>query len=799
MNKSYLQKRVYDQMSLTEEQCTLRLTGTYMPSGKDVCIFQSDEHDNIDILVYDIHRRLIEYEPDDETLNGTQRSNGHDAENMLVTYKVKRYNPDYLKEHPDSPKYKFPGGSTKKGTYPFIPPRLIEKYEAALQNKPEGRIDTLVLTEGYFKAMCASVHGVDIIGLGSVTLFSDSKTKRLYNDVVEIIKVCKPNNIVVLYDGDCTDISEKSLQEVLDGNQYVDLSKRPAGFLASLRKLRDLLLDFKNRREELCELFFLYVSKVRETDPPKGLDDLLCDEEYKRRTEEIVRDLNSPGTPSAYFERLNLRTRANKMSEVFNLTNAEQFYSRWHEQIGEHQFGFRGGYYKYSAEQRKLIPLLREQLKDFLHVGNTIYYRCKVPSAYSEDGSYRLLPRDKSTVDAMFGKDSAKDIIQSRHYEDFVNVPSHTNYKQDINRFFNMYCELSYSPEDGKWTHIQECLTHLFGKPESEQYQMVLDYLQIMYTNPTQKLPVLALVSEEHGTGKTAFLNLVARMFEENCIIGDNELIMGKFNSLMAGKLAVCIDETNLQDNKEVATRIKYLTTTETLLAEAKGKDKVKVDNYMKLIMTSNEPEKFVYPDKDENRYWIIKVTSLTEEEKATDLNEFFADEVPHFVYYLLHRKLFVDKYEGRLWFKPERYLNENFRALVARNMSKQEKAIRHYLHDLFLDCNREKLELDVRYFKDNVEDFRTRDETAIRDLIEYTLKVEKSRRKSAVRVKMPFYSQEPDHVGEIRWSTGKVCRPYVFYRKYFVDDSELTPDEPDESPAEPQTVMSFGEDDRPF
>ncbi len=775
-SKSYLQKRVYEQMGLKPEQCKLKLKSSFNPKGVEMPIFTSDDKDNIEILVYNIRREIIEYEPDIEDLNGTQKSTGFDMENMLKTYKVVRLNPNYLKEHPDMPKYKFPGGKTKKGTYPFIPPSLLEKYEAAATgDMQKGRIDTLILTEGYFKAMCASTRGIDIIGLGSVTLFADQKTKRLYEDITTIINTCKPNNIVILYDGDCTDISKENLAYVQKGIAK-DLSSRPASFLNVLRKLRDMLLDFKNEKGELCELFFMYIAKVREENCPKGLDDLLCDEEYSKRVEEIVRDINTPGTPSAYFERLNLRTKANQLSKTFYLNTPEDFYSHWHEQIQNFEFGFKGGIFQYNPEQKVLVPKLSQSLKDYICVNNSFYKRIKIPSVYNEEGTYDIIQKDKGIINGLHGKDSTQQIINSKYYEDFTNVPSHTEYQQEIclgkSKFYNLYKELNYTPSEGDWSHIKATLEHLFGS-DTNDYKMALDYIQLMYIRPTQKLPVLALVSEEHGTGKTAFLNLISHIFEDNAIIGDNELLLSNFNSNLAGKIAVGIDETELEGNGEVATKIKRLVTSEYLLMEMKGKDKVKVANFMKLIMTSNHPEKFVYPDKDENRYWIVKVKSLTEEQKKINMNTFFAEETPHFVWYLLHREMFVKEYEDRLWFAPSRYFNENWQRMIDRNMPKPERTLRNYLHDLFLDCGRNKLELDIRYFKAEIDDFRNRDEGYLRDLIEYNLKAEKE--KTSKKVKMPYYRHDIEAEGELTWPTaGRQCRPYIFYASDFLTQEEL-------------------------
>lgn len=53
---------------------------------------------------------------------------------------------------------------------------------------------------------------------------------------------------------------------------------------------------------------------------------------------------------------------------------------------------------------------------------------------------------------------------------------------------------------------------HIFG----EQFELGMDYMQLLNAKPTQKLPILLLVSEERDTGKTTFLNFLKAVFEDN-------------------------------------------------------------------------------------------------------------------------------------------------------------------------------------------------------------------------------------------------------------------------------------------
>ena len=135
----------------------------------------------------------------------------------------------------------------------------------------------------------------------------------------------------------------------------------------------------------------------------------------------------------------------------------------------------------------------------------------------------------------------------------------------------------------GPWRNIQMLVEHIFG----EQYEYGLDYLQLLYLRPTQKLPILLLVSEERNTGKTTFLNFLKSVFEDNATFNTNEDFRSKFNSDWAGKLLVMVDEA-LLTRREDSERLKNLSTAKTYKAEAKGKDRDEINFFAKFVMCSN-------------------------------------------------------------------------------------------------------------------------------------------------------------------------------------------------------------------
>ena len=94
----------------------------------------------------------------------------------------------------------------------------------------------------------------------------------------------------------------------------------------------------------------------------------------------------------------------------------------------------------------------------------------------------------------------SKDYIGSvPKYDGFCTVPEHIGYRSVVGKFLNLYEPIDHRPQEGDLSHIQSLVRHIFG----EQYELGMDYLQLLYLQPIQKLPILLLVSEERNTGKS--------------------------------------------------------------------------------------------------------------------------------------------------------------------------------------------------------------------------------------------------------------------------------------------------------
>lgn len=207
----------------------------------------------------------------------------------------------------------------------------------------------------------------------------------------------------------------------------------------------------------------------------------------------------------------------------------------------------------------------QEQKEQFIRVGTTLY---KIVNQPSLSGGYikKRIPWNIETLRQDYGKDYMACVPK---YDGFCTVPQHLDYQPVIGKFLNLYEPISHKPMQGSFPCIESLVHHIFG----EQYELGMDYLQLLYLQPVQKLPILLLVSEERNTGKSTFLNFLKAVFQTNVTFNTNEDFRSQFNSEWAGKLLIMVDEV-LLNRREDSERLKNLSTTFNYKVEAKGKDR---------------------------------------------------------------------------------------------------------------------------------------------------------------------------------------------------------------------------------
>ena len=265
-------------------------------------------------------------------------------------------------------------------------------------------------------------------------------------------------------------------------------------------------------------------------------------------------------------------------------------------------------------------------------------------------------------------------------YDGFCTVPDHVGYKPVVGKFLNLYEPISHRPQEGDFPCIRSLVEHIFG----EQYELGMDYLQLLYLYPVQKLPILLLVSEERNTGKSTFLNFLKAVFQNNVTFNTNEDFRSQFNSDWAGKLLIMVDEV-LLNRREDSERLKNLSTTLSYKVEAKGKDRDEIGFFAKFVLCSNNEHLPVIIDAGETRYWVRKIVPLRNDD--TDFLQKLKAEIPAFLHFLQHRQPSTKK-ESRMWFNPKLLETDALRKIIRSNRNRLEIEMGELLLDIMASVN---------------------------------------------------------------------------------------------------------------
>ena len=302
------------------------------------------------------------------------------------------------------------------------------------------------------------------------------------------------------------------------------------------------------------------------------------------------------------------------------------------------------------------IPWRELEEKKFIRVGTTLYKIVRQPNIRGGHTVKRIVWNNE-TLRQDYGKDFIATVPK---YDGFCTVPDHVNYQPVIDNFLNLYEPIGHKPEEGDFPGITSLMRHIFA----EQYELGMDYLQLLYLRPVQKLPILLLVSEERNTGKSTFLNFLKAVFRDNVTFNTNEDFRSQFNSDWAGKLMILVDEV-LLNRREDSERLKNLSTTLSYKVEAKGRDRDEIAFFAKFVLCSNNENLPVIIDPGETRYWVRKVGRL--ENDDTEFLPKLKAEIPALLYHLQHRRMATEQ-SSRMWFDPGQIATPALRKIIRSN-----------------------------------------------------------------------------------------------------------------------------------
>jgi len=315
---------------------------------------------------------------------------------------------------------------------------------------------------------------------------------------------------------------------------------------------------------------------------------------------------------------------------------------------------------------------------EYIRVGTIYYKKTRIIDRYNIKRT-ELIRWDRPCLT----EDNSKKFINSvQKFDRFGIYPDNKKYCQVVDNSYNMYSQFEHEPIaedlyngeiDWQWTNI--LLHHIFG----EQYQLGIIYLKVLYDLPRQALPILVLISEERQTGKTTFVDWMTILFGANTVIINPQDIGNQFNGAYADKNIIMIEESHFE-SRQAMEKLKNLSTQKTILVNSKFIQQFQAPFYGKLIITSNDENKFSKVDDPEIRYWVRKIPTLTGKANHNILED-LKNEIPFFLRFLESLPP-VDTSKSRMVFTTDELKTEALALVKQESRSELYKEIETYLEN---------------------------------------------------------------------------------------------------------------------
>lgn len=252
-----------------------------------------------------------------------------------------------------------------------------------------------------------------------------------------------------------------------------------------------------------------------------------------------------------------------------------------------------------------------------------------------------------------------------RQYDGVEFFPNPDGAKSTPN-YLNFWRGFDVAPSPAGTCHIfrDHLLTNVCGG-DPALFKYVFGWMAHMVQKPRERLGTAIVLRGRRDTGKSKVGEVLGSLFSSHYFqVDDARYITGQFNAHMAHCLLLQTEEAVWAGDKAAEGRLKGLITSETQMIESKGVDPIRLRNFVRVLMTSNEG--WVVPaGMDERRFIVLDVSPRCAQNRVyfaemdEELNNGGRER-------LLHDLLTFDLSQVDLWHIPQTHalLEQKIRSL---------------------------------------------------------------------------------------------------------------------------------------
>lgn len=175
--------------------------------------------------------------------------------------------------------------------------------------------------------------------------------------------------------------------------------------------------------------------------------------------------------------------------------------------------------------------------------------------------------------------------------------------------YLNLWRGFGVKPSDeGSYGIFRDHLLNNVCGGNVDLFKWVFGWFAHLVQRPRERIGTALVLRGRMGSGKTKVGEVIGSLFPAHYFpVDDARYITGQFNAHMASCLLLQAEEAVWAGDKAAEGRLKGLITSERQMIEQKGIDPIRIRNYVRVLMTSNED--WVVPaGKDERRFCVLDV-----------------------------------------------------------------------------------------------------------------------------------------------------------------------------------------------
>ncbi|HWE45088.1 MAG TPA: primase-helicase family protein [Caulobacteraceae bacterium] len=176
---------------------------------------------------------------------------------------------------------------------------------------------------------------------------------------------------------------------------------------------------------------------------------------------------------------------------------------------------------------------------------------------------------------------------------------------------YNLWRGFGVEARPGTWDLMRRHLFAVVCAGDFANYTWLLCWLSQLVSEPWDKRGTAVVLRGPKGTGKSTVGDWLARIFGAHAVpISSPRSLVGNFNAHFERAVIALVEEGFWAGDKASEGVLKHLVTAPLIQVERKGLDALTVDNFTRILVTSNQD--WVVPaTQDERRFLVLDVSDV--------------------------------------------------------------------------------------------------------------------------------------------------------------------------------------------